>query len=456
MEKLRILVNTQTPLVQFSPPSPDKPDFPKDVELSALRQDVDYRFSPGGVTRMVYPLLQRFLAEGFIESADWVSLNPRAPATVRLPGITLHNVGLDPSRMKGYGATKETIWAAAHGLGEPERASGLFWTDEFAEYAFYNRTTAERILSLDRERDFDLFYIHDFQQLPVGHMLATLKPKIFRWHIPFEVGRIPASWRAPFETYLQAYDTIVVSSERHRKALAGLGRSGSIVLLHPYVDPKEYARPEPSEVRAAAQKFGLRPSDQVVLVVARMDPTKAQDVAIRAVAILKERFPHLRLVLAGNGSFSGASGGPGPSKAEAWHRHLKETAERLGVADRVVFTGHVTQAELDALYDRCLFTVLPSVNEGFGLVVVESWLHRRATLVTKRAGISDLIEEGHDGLTFDPEDAEALARLMERLLKDSGRMRRALAEAGHRTARRCSIETAVTAETALLTRAVEG
>src|SRR5208282_6333858 len=98
--------------------------------------------------------------------------------------------------------------------------------------------------------------------------------------------------------------------------------------------------------------------DPFVLVVGRMDPMKGQDRALRAFAKLRRRLPGLRLVLVGNGSFSGSAQGLALSKSGRWRKALEELASELGISEQVVFTGHVSQTELDALYERCLFTVL--------------------------------------------------------------------------------------------------
>ncbi len=458
MAKMRLLVNTQTPLVQFlrNPAGARSPAWPAEVDLTRLKEGADYRFSPGGVTRMVYPLIRRLTSEGGLEEAHWVSLNPNAPSTVRLPGMTLHHVGIDPERMAGYGTTKEAIWATAHGIVGKGSSEGLFWTDDATEYTFYNRTTAMRIRELDADLDFDLFYIHDFQQLPVGQMLGTLKPKLFRWHIPFDVASIPDSWRPIFRRYLSAYDRIVVSSDRYRRELERLGHRSDVVRLYPYIDPAEYQiRPGAAEVQAVCEKFGIPRKATVGLVVARMDPTKGQDRALEALADVKVALPDLRLVFVGNGSFSSSKGGVGLSKSERWRARLEERARVAGVSDRVLFTGHVTQAELDALYARSDFTILPSVNEGFGLVVVESWIHRRPALVTDRAGVAELIEDGENGLLFDPDHPTALARQMRRIVQDDGALRRRLVEGGRRSARACSLETAARQEREVFEHLVE-
>ncbi len=404
---------------------------------------------------MVYPLVRRLTAEGRMRDAHWVSLNPTGPETVRLPGLTLHNVRMRPQRMAGYGRTKEAIWGTIHGLNAPSASAGLFWTDSFSEYAYYNRLTAERIRALDKEEDFDLFYIHDFQQLPVGQMLDTLKPKVFRWHIPFDADTIPEEWAALITSYLDAYDLVIVSTDRYRESLVRFGYKGDVLRFYPYVDPAEYARPTPGEAAATCAKFAIGPEDAFVLVVARMDPAKGQDRALLAFAEVAKNRPHLRLVLVGNGSFSGAKSGLGLSKADRWRERLRGLAEELHIADRVVFTGHVSQAELDGLYERCLFTLLPSTNEGFGLVVVESWLHRRPAIVTIRAGISELIEDGKNGLLFDPESSSDLARQMVRLLDDPAELAARLVRHGRTTARKCSLEEAAQAESLLLERLLE-
>lgn len=457
MQKLTVCINSQTPLLQFLSPADGStgPAWGERANLADFEEGVDYRLSPGGVTRMVYPLVRRLLAQGVLDETHWVALNPVGPRVVRADGLTLHNVALGAQRMGGYGKAKEAIWSTVHGLPTVEPAQDLFWSEEFSEYAFYNRTTSERIRQLDSRLDFDLFYIHDFQQMPVGKMLQTLKPKLFRWHIPFDAERIPDDWRELFVNYLDSYDMVVVSSDRYRDGLTALGYRGKSVRLYPYVDPKEYRRPGKKAAAATCARWGVRQNDIVVLMVARMDPTKAHDRAIRALARLVTKYPRLRLVLIGNGSFSGARGGVGLSKSARWRSHLEAEAQRLGIRERVIFAGHVPQHALDSFYERALFTVLPSVNEGFGLVVVESWLHRRPTLVTERAGIAELIRDGENGILFDPDDIPSLAQRMRELIDDDGDRTARLTRNALVTSRQCTIDVAARAEAKLMTEVLE-
>ena len=460
MDPLRVCINTQTPLLQF--PGPDDgmaPLWTIEHDLSKMHEGTDYRFSPGGVTRMIYPLAKRLIEQGVWKDVHWIALNPNAPESVPLPGMTLHNVTIDRDRMGGYGKVKEAIWTTVHGLdGDgtgPKLSDNLFWTDDYGEYTFYNRTSAELMRELDQKVDFDLFYVHDFQQLPIGQMLGTLKPKVFRWHIPFDAARIPEQWRPVFTSYLKAYDVVVVSSDRYRAALKRFGHKGRVVRLYPFVDPAEYGHPMPEEASRTVARWNIGPKDTVALVVGRLDPMKGQDRVVTALGNLKTRFPHLKVVLAGNGSFSSARTGLGLSKSASWRQHLEQVATEAGVRERVVLTGHVTQPELDSLYERCAFAVLSSTFEGFGLVVVESWLHHRPTIVSDRAGVADLIRDGENGLLFDPEEPGALERQMRRILGSRGDLAKRLGEAGAATARLCSIDAAARAESRLVGEVVE-
>jgi glycosyltransferase involved in cell wall biosynthesis len=454
MDRISICINTQTPLVQFPGDGPRNsldPLSAETVELGRLKEGQDYRFSPGGVTRMVYPLVRRLLKDKVLGEAHWVSLNPNAPPTVEMGKITLHNVRVAPDRLAGYSKVKEAIWSRVHDLEPPEQHDDLFWTEAFTEYQYYNRVTAELIRTLDGRYDFDAFYVHDFQQMPVGHMLASLKPKLFRWHIPFDVLQIPEKWRATLTTYLDAYDVLVVSARSYADSIAALTPKARVVQMYPFLDPEDYARPDRAKVAAVSARLGIRTRDEVILLVGRMDPIKGQDLAIRSFATLAPKFPAAKLVLVGNGSFSGSQAGLGLSKSARWRQNLESLVRTGGLEGRVVFAGHVGQDELDALYERCRFSMLPSVREGFGLVAVESWIHGRATIVTNRAGVSELVKDGVHALVFDPDHPEVLTEQMARLLGPrSGPLRARLARNGRALAEKCSVDVAVIGERELL------
>lgn len=108
----KICINTQTPLVKFSFTQEDLTkkygELQNPLDLSSIVEGVDYQLSPGGVTRMVFPLVKQLMIKEIIEDACWVSLNPFGPDkftvnfnnTGHSKKITFHHVSLEKEKMK--------------------------------------------------------------------------------------------------------------------------------------------------------------------------------------------------------------------------------------------------------------------------------------------------------------------------------------------------------------------
>lgn len=94
---------------------------------------------------------------------------------------------------------------------------------------------------------------------------------------------------------------------------------------------------------------------------------------------------------------------------------LARQAERLGLADRVRFPGTVPDEDLPALYRAASLVVLPSLVEGYGLPALEAMRCGTPVAASNRAAIPEVV--GDAALLFDPEDPEAIAAAMTRLLR---------------------------------------
>lgn len=444
-------VASQTPLVQFLDQSLSKMPM---VDLGALKENQDFRFSPGGVSRMLFPLLTSMKRMGVMDSAEWLALNPRAPPWASAEGINLHHLAMPPDRLKGYGSIKEEIWRLFHAM-EPQVRAFDFWQDEYMDYTYMNRLFSEKMEELGRQVDFDGFYIHDFQLLPMGSMLHSPRPKIFRWHIPFMRDELPKDLHGAVVRYLNSYDAVIVSTKRYLDELRAIGYKGDAYRIYPYIDPSKYPNPPAQDVEALRERFGIKDGDRVILTVARLDPMKSQHTVIQALRRLATKVPSAKVMLVGNGSFSSSKDGIGTSKAERWLQYLKRLSSDLGVSDRVIFAGYLNEGELRAAYSACDIFVLPSYREGFGLVVVEAWLYKKPTIVSSQAGISDIIKDGSNGLTFAPGNDRDLAWKIAGVLKDPD-FARQLGRAGFRKSRVCHLEAGIRSETEILTRYMGG
>jgi len=440
-----LCVASQTPLIQLISPSAEV------ANLSSLAEGFDYRLSPGGVSRMLYPLLKRMMESGIIEGVEWISLNPNAPSKASFKGINLNHITLPSAKLKGYGAVKEGIWRLFHGLWKPEIPE--FWCDEYIDYTFLNRRFSELAYTLHRQLDFDGFYIHDFQLLPMGSMLPTAEPKIFRWHIPFRTHDLPRSWQLALLKYLSYYDVVIVSCRTYLDELRRLGYEGDAFHIYPYVDPSQYTQPTAQQIQNLRDHLGISEGDKVLLTVARLDPMKAQDKVITALKTVVLKFPNTKLVLVGDGSFSSSK--LGLSKGERWLQHLKECVESKGLKGNVIFAGYLSEKDLGTVYAMCDAFILPSVREGFGLVVVEAWLYEKPVIVSSYAGVADLIEDGVNGLLFDPSKANQLASKIIKVLSDRD-LAEKLGKEGFKTSTLCHIEEGIKKEAEVLTKYLGG
>ncbi len=138
-------------------------------------------------------------------------------------------------------------------------------------------------------------------------------------------------------------------------------------------------------------------ADPLVGVIARFDPVKGVDVAIEAVA----RLGGVHLDIAGDGRERPA---------------IESLIDRLGVADRVRLLGYRADARhLLATFD---VFVLASRLEGMSMSIIEAMLAGTPLVATDVGSIREVIEHEVTGLIVPPEDPEALAQAIRRLLDD--------------------------------------
>lgn len=151
--------------------------------------------------------------------------------------------------------------------------------------------------------------------------------------------------------------------------------------------------------------------------VGRVEARKGVDVAITALAALP---PQATLVVSG--------GGP-----ESLRSELMALAQRLGVADRVTFTGPVD--DVAAVYEACDALVFPVTwDEPFGLVPLEAMAVGRPVLATGTGGSAEYLADGRNCLLTPPGDAAQLASAIRRLAGEEG-LRGRLTDGGRATAR---------------------
>jgi glycosyltransferase involved in cell wall biosynthesis len=143
-----------------------------------------------------------------------------------------------------------------------------------------------------------------------------------------------------------------------------------------------------------------------ICVVGRLVPHKQVEHAVDAARALVAEFPDLRLRIVGDGW---------------WEAELHTYAADLVATGTVVFEGHVSEQRKQEIYEESWLMALPSLKEGWGLVVGEAAAHQTPTVAYRSAGgTRESIVDGVTGVLVDT-PSELAAALGALLRDDQGR-----------------------------------
>jgi glycosyltransferase involved in cell wall biosynthesis len=171
--------------------------------------------------------------------------------------------------------------------------------------------------------------------------------------------------------------------------------------------------PDRRSIEMRMRMTGGRPDGPVGLYVGRVSPEKNLHRLTEAL----EAVPGLRLALVGDG----------PGRA---------ALERALPADRVEFLGFLRGAELATAFASADVFLMPSTTETLGFVVLEAMSSGTPVVAARAGGIPDLVQDGHNGLLYTPEEPGALGHAVAELLRRDAMRRhvslqgRKFAEAG--------------------------
>jgi D-inositol-3-phosphate glycosyltransferase len=231
------------------------------------------------------------------------------------------------------------------------------------------------------------------------HTLARVKA---------EGGDMEPVWRDRAESdVIGCSDAICVScpeEERQFRRLYG-EPPGRIEIVPPAVEHAFFA---PGDRGGARRAVGLPTDRPIVLFVGRIQPLKAPDLAIRALAAMTHH-PQALLVIVG-----GASGVDGDEELELARR----LATELGVADRIRFVAPQPHHILSSWYRAADLVIVPSRSESFGLVALEAAACGIPVVASAVGGLLNIVHDGVTGHLVDGRDPERYARAVTQLLDD--------------------------------------
>ena len=275
-----------------------------------------------------------------------------------------------------------TVFSAASDAPASEVRDGITYRRAGGKLGVYPRA----MLALATGRLGHPDIVIDVQNgLPFFSRMVTRRPVVVlvhhvhreQWPVvyPGLTGRIGWWVERWFAPRLYRKDQYVAVSRATRSELAALGVDPQrVAVVHNGTDPAP-----PTTIKKTAH-----PS---VCVVGRLVPHKQVEHAIDAAIELRRECPTLTLDVVGGGW---------------WSEHLADYVAARNAGDFVRLLGHVSEQEKQAVYARSWLMLLPSLKEGWGLVVGEAAMHSTPTIAYRAAGgTTESIKDGHSGVLVD-------------------------------------------------------
>ncbi|HEY6737095.1 MAG TPA: glycosyltransferase [Candidatus Saccharimonadia bacterium] len=383
----------------------------------------------GLVLAVVAMTVQAQSFSGFLLTQFWVCYGLLAGLAAELPGrpraggprhIVIDARMYGPARWTGIGRYLQNVIFELERLDHENQYTILLGDENYDEYT----PSADNFRKL--RAPFPIYSLGE--QWGLWRLLRQLQPDLVHFASP----NAPVLWSGPRITTVHDLTLLMYNTSRYTgwKQLISLVKRlvfrgvmwMSVTRSTLVLTPTKYVRRQIMErygVRAnqimaapnsvsgeivkpgKIERFNL-PSEYVVYV-GNCYPYKNVGLILQALAKLQQRRPAwLALVVVG--------------REDYFRTQLRQQAAALDLADRVIFTGQVTDEELAGLYRHAALYVYPSLSEGFGLQGLEAMSHGVPVLAANASCLPETC--GEAARYFDPHDAEALANLIEEVLGD--------------------------------------
>ena len=265
-----------------------------------------------------------------------------------------------------------------------------------------------KIVRIFQEHPCDLIHTHKPKDNVLGVLAGILSchplvvrtvhgsPEIFSGikHLKMILHELPNQFCNKF-----LVDRVIAVSKDLKNRLGRHYGSDKVVCIHNGINHREmYTEDDTAEIRS---RLGLGKGDYVVGSVGRLTAVKGHEFLIRAAAHLVEGPKTVKIILVGDGPL---------------RKHLEGLALHLGVSKRVIFVGH--QEHPRGFLQAMDVFVLPSLNEGIPLALLEAMSACRPIVASRVGGVPEVIEHEYTGLLVEPGNEQEVAKACSRLISD--------------------------------------
>ena len=302
------------------------------------------------------------------------------------------------------------VHVAAHDNLVVKNGLQLKYCDKFIETPFSrspkspdNLKAYKQLKKLLSEVHYDVILCNT----PMGGVVTRLAAKqtrkrgtkvIYMAHgFHFFQGSSKLAWLVyyPIEKYMAKYCDLLITINQEDYALAQKKFSKRTKIAHIHgvgVDEKRFHPATEAEQLAMRKAEGLSPADFVVLCTGELNENKNQKTLVSAAALLKDKIPNLKVLLAGNG----------PKEQE-----LREQIRREGLEDVVKLLGY--RSDLERVTPAVDVVVSCSHREGMPLNIIEAMLCKKPVVASYNRAHDELLQQKSTGMLSMPTDYNGFA-----------------------------------------------
>ena len=267
-----------------------------------------------------------------------------------------------------------------------------------------NKNAYKQIKELQEKEKFDVVHVHT----PVASFITRLALKnkaikmiytchgfhfykgepLINWMIYYPLEKIAARWT----------DTLVTinSEDLERATKFKLRNNGQVKMMHGVgIDPKEYDIGD-FDREKYREELGLDKEDFVLLILAELNKNKNHIQVIKAMEILKSKYPSIKVLCAGKGPLE---------------NELKETVSKMNLEENIKFIGF--RNDIKELLYSCDCIGLFSKREGLGKCLLEGMVAGKCLIATNTRGPKELIKNEKNGFLVEVGDYKQTAEYVE-------------------------------------------
>ncbi|MDT4917037.1 MAG: D-inositol-3-phosphate glycosyltransferase [Pseudonocardiales bacterium] len=349
----------------------------------------------GGMNVYVVETAKRLAARGVeVEIFTRATSSEQAPVVELAPGVQVRHVTAGPFEGLAKGDLPAQLCAFTAGVMRAELRQEPGWYDVIHSHYWLSG----QVGWLARER-WGVPLVHS------AHTLARVKNALLAdGDDPEPLARVIGE-----EQVVAEADRLIASTADEARDLVRLYSADPAVVrtVAPGVDLDVFT---PGPARAARRRLGLRPDKFTLLFVGRIQPLKAPDVLLRAAALLQDEpalAGRIQVVVLGAPSGSGLTR----------PHYLDSLRDELDLRDVVQFRPPVPRNVVADYYRAADLTVVPSYNESFGLVALESQACGTPVVAAAVGGLPTAVADDVSGVLIDGHEPQHWAKVLADLLR---------------------------------------